>query len=305
MSDQTASPKRRLGRGLDALLRSEAAPAPHVVPPPAAPDETSTGLIEVELAQIRPNPEQPRKEFREEELHSLSESIRIHGLLHPIVIENRGGTWVLIAGERRMRAAQQAGLTHLPAIVRPAVDSERQALELALTENVVRADLTPMEEATAYSRLADTFGLTHDAIALRLGKSRPLVTNTIRLLSLTAPVQRAVSEGRLSAGHARALLALTDPGVQEKAAAHVESAGLSVRETERYVQKLLSPPTAKNKAELPKLSLDDQAVQHGLELAVGAPVKLERRRKGGRIIVEFATDEDLGALYSRLGGPPL
>jgi ParB family transcriptional regulator, chromosome partitioning protein len=300
----TTTPKRRLGRGLDALLGSPT----QIVPISAAAshqDDPRQGLIEVEIASVSPNPQQPRREFRDADLAALSESIRIHGLLHPIVVEDQAGSWVLVAGERRLRAAKLAGLTRLPAIVRPAAESERHSLELALTENVVRADLSPMEEAMAYSRLADTFGLTHEAIALRLGKSRPLVTNTIRLLTLTAPVQRAVTEGRLSAGHARALLALTDPATQERAAEVVEKEGMSVRGTERYVQNLLSPPPQAESAGPAPLSIDDQAVQRGLETAIGAPVRLERRRKGGRLIIEFGSNDDLDALYHRLGGPPL
>jgi ParB family chromosome partitioning protein len=302
MTDTTA-PKRRLGRGLDALLGSPTQIVPTASP--SQPQDPRQGLVEVEISSVSPNPEQPRREFRDSDLASLSESIRIHGLLHPIVVEDHSGSWVLVAGERRLRAAKLAGLTRLPAIVRPAAESERQSLELALTENVVRADLSAMEEAMAYSRLADTFGLTHEAIALRLGKSRPLVTNTIRLLSLGAPVQRAVSEGRLSAGHARALLALTDLTAQERAAEIVEKEGMSVRGTERYVQHLLSPPPPSKSLSQPALSLDDKALQHGLETAIGAPVRLERRRKGGRLTIEFASNDDLDALYRRLGGTPL
>jgi ParB family transcriptional regulator, chromosome partitioning protein len=303
VTDTTTSPKRRLGRGLDALLGSPTQIVP--IPSNTPSDGPRQGLVEVDVNSVKPNPEQPRHEFNESDLSALADSIRIHGLLHPIVIEDHSDSWVLVAGERRLRAAKLAGLTRIAAIVRPAAESERNSLELALTENLVRADLSPLEEAMAYSRLADTFGLTHEAIALRLGKSRPLVTNTIRLLTLSAPVQRAVSEGRLSAGHARTLLALTDLAAQERAAQVVEKEGMSVRGAERYVQQLLAPAAAKKPAHKPTLSVDDQAVQRGLEQAVGAPVRLERRRKGGRVMIEFASNEDLDALYNRLGGAPL
>jgi ParB family chromosome partitioning protein len=279
------------------------------VPPPpgqaVVASEQRSGLIEVDLALVQPNPEQPRREFNEGDLAALSESIRIHGLLHPIVVEDRSGTWILVAGERRLRAAKLAGLSRLPAIVRPATESDRQALELALTENLVRADLSPMEEAMAFSRLADTFGLTHEAISLRLGKSRPLITNTIRLLGLSAPVQRAVSQGRISAGHARALLPLSDEGIQERTAKVVEKDGLSVRATEQLVQRLLQPQKPRNPTQQDRLSPDDQAVQRGLETAIGAEVRLERRGRGGRIIVEFDSNDDLDAIYRRIGGAPL
>ena len=300
------APRRRLGRGLDALLRTEPIATPGEILT-AVPDlERESGLLEIEIDSVVPNPEQPRHEFNQAELSSLAESIRIHGLLHPIVVEKAPDGWRLVAGERRLRASKLAGQTRIEAIVRPAAESDRHALELALTENVVRADLTPLEEAMAYSRLADTFGLTHDAIAMRLSKSRPLITNTIRLLSLSAPVQKAVSEGRLSAGHARALLALPDVKTQENTAETVEKEGMSVRQTERLVQQLLSPQVQKPaKTGFPQLSPDDGALARGLEQAVGAPVRLERRRKGGRLIIEFGSDEDLDAIYQRLGGPPL
>jgi ParB family chromosome partitioning protein len=305
MTDTAANPKRRLGRGLDALLGSSTEIVPSPESPALSAAEPRSGLIEIDLASVQPNPEQPRRQFNDEDLVTLSESIRIHGLLHPIVVEDRAGIWILVAGERRLRAAKLAGLSRLPAIVRPAVESDRQALELALTENLVRADLTPMEEAMAYSRLSDTFGLTHEAISLRLGKSRPLITNTIRLLSLCAPVQRAVSGGRLSAGHARALLGLTDDKVQERAAKVVERDVLSVRATEQLVQRLLQPQKPRDPAKRDHLSPDDEAVQRGLETVMGAPVRLERRGPGGRIIVEFDSNDGLDAIYNRVGGPPL
>jgi len=303
MTDTTTPGKRRLGRGLDALLGSPTQIAP--VPLPVSTIEPRQGLIEVDVNSIRPNPQQPRREFNETDLAGLAESIGIHGLLHPIVIEDHESSWVLVAGERRLRAAKLAGLTRIAAIVRPAAESERHSLELALTENLVRADLSPLEEAMAYSRLADTFGLTHEAISLRLGRSRPQVTNTIRLLTLSAPIQRAVSEGRLSAGHARALLPLTDEAAQARMANTVERDGLSVRATEQLVQRLLRPQKPPRIARQERLAPDDEAVQRGLETAIGAPTRLERRGRGGRIIVEFDTNEDLGAIYDRVGGPPL
>src|SRR5581483_11197334 len=247
-----------------------------------------------------PNPEQPRRGFDEEGIAALAESIQTHGLLHPIVVERLSGDrYRLVAGERRLRAAQKAGVATIPAILRPATDSARHALELALVENLQRAQLSPLEEAAAYARLADTFGLSHEAIGMRMGRSRSAVSNTVRLLSLTAAVQEAVAEGRLTAGHARALLPLPAEA-QERLARQIEDEGLSVRRAEQLVQQHAAPapgdatrtPTAA--AYRPSLSADDAALQRGFEEALGTPVSLQRRRRGGgRLVIDFYTDEEL------------
>ncbi len=174
--------RRGLGRGLEALLTNEAEA------------EEGSPLISLDPRTVAPNPEQPRRAFEPDALAALGDSIRLHGLLHPIVVQRDGDSYCLVAGERRLRAAQLAGIASIPAIVRPAAESSRHQLEVALTENLQRTDLNPMEEAAAYARLSDAFGLTHEAIALRLGRSRSGVTNAIRLLDLPAPVQEAVAE---------------------------------------------------------------------------------------------------------------
>lgn len=291
-------PRRRgLGRGLEALLG------------PALADGADAGgagtLAELDVDLIDPNPEQPRRSFDDAGLAALAESISAHGLLHPIVVERAGSRYQLVAGERRLRATRLAGLTRIAALVRPAADSARESLETALTENLLRADLSPLEEAAAYARLADAFALSHEEIALRLGRSRPAVSNTIRLLALPAPVQVAVAEGALSAGHARALLALPDEATQEEHAARAVAEGWSVRQTERAVQTSLGPPRRGGAAPPARLGPDDQALVRALEGALGLPVALERRRRGGRLTVSFADDQDLDALYRRLGGPDL
>jgi ParB family transcriptional regulator, chromosome partitioning protein len=298
--DQPRAFRRRgLGRGLEALLSSEA--------------ETPEGppLVNLDPRTVGPNPEQPRRSFDPEALAALGDSIRLHGLLHPIVVQRDGDTYRLVAGERRLRAAQLAGVATIPAIVRPAAESGRQSLEVALTENLVRTDLNPMEEAAAYARLADAFGLTHEAIALRLGRTRSTVSNAIRLLNLPAPVQEAVAESRLTAGHGRALLVLPNPADQEAVAAVAIADGLSVRETERAVQERLDHATATPRprtatpAPIPATP-DDVALRRGLEQALGVSVRLQRRKGGGgRIVIDWAEDADLDALYRRLGGPPL
>src|SRR5487761_1756559 len=229
-----ASPPRRhgLGRGLDALPASS---------DPGRDLGDGPAIIEVAPGRVRPNPEQPRRDFDADSLATLAESIRLHGLLQPIVVEPAADGYRLVAGERRLRAARLAGVTRISAILRPASESGRQALELALSENLLREDLNPLEEAAAYSRLADAFGLSHEAIALRLGRSRPAVTNAIRLLQLPAPLQEEVSAGTLSAGHARALLALHDEQTMMRLGRRVAEQGLSVRETERLVQEHSAP----------------------------------------------------------------
>jgi ParB family chromosome partitioning protein len=303
MSD-TATPRsfrrRGLGRGLEALL--SATPA----------DEDEPILLSVDPASVKPNPEQPRRDFDEPGIDALAESIRAHGLLHPIVVQRRNGGFELVAGERRLRAAQRAGVATIPAIVRPAAETARQSLELALTENLMRTDLNPIEEAAAYARLADTFGLSHEAIGLRLGRGRPTISNAIRLLGLAAPVQKAVAEGRLTVGHAKWLLGISDPTEQEQLARNVEERGLTVRDTEQLVQRRLDARAAEHEARTGRRSQtgrpspDDEALQRGFERALGMPVQLMRRRRGGgHLIIEFTDDEDLDTLYQRLQGPPL
>ncbi len=298
------APRRRgLGRGLDALL-GPIGETPADTAEEAHP--TTASLVEIDPALVDANPEQPRREFDHDSLVALGESIRTHGLLHPIVVERNGQRYQLVAGERRLRAIRLAELSRVPAIVRPAAELARQSLEAALTENLLRTDLSAMEEAAAYSRLADTFGLSHEAIAMRLGRSRPAVSNTIRLLALPAPVQRAVVDGSITAGHARALLALPDAARQEAMARQVAGAGWSVRRTEEAVQTELGRTRAPRSAAVrPALSPDDEALRRGIEERVGLPVELERRRRGGRVTIAFHDDGDLDALYAALGGAPL
>jgi ParB family chromosome partitioning protein len=293
-----------LGRGLDALL------GPVGELPAMGGAEPATGdaavLLEIDPGSVDANPEQPRREFDEDALSALGESIRTHGLLHPIVVERAAGRYQLVAGERRLRAVVLARLPTIPAIVRPAAESARQSLEAALTENLQRADLSPIEEASAYARLADTFGLSHEAIAMRLGRSRPAVSNTIRLLTLPAPVQRAVVDGAISAGHARTLLSLPDADQQESMARRVAADGWSVRRTEAAVRSALATkrPSASGPRR-PALTPDDEALRRGIEERVGLPVELDRRGRGGRVSIVFHDDADLDALYSRLSGPGL
>jgi ParB family transcriptional regulator, chromosome partitioning protein len=302
MSDATpprAFRRRGLGRGLDALLTNESEA------------EEGSLLISLDPRTVAPNPEQPRRAFEPDALAALGDSIQLHGLLHPIVVQRDGDSYSLVAGERRLRAAQLAGISSIPAIVRPAAESSRHQLEMALTENLLRTDLNPMEEAAAYARLSDAFGLTHEAIALRLGRSRSGISNAIRLLDLPAPVQEAVADSRLTASHARALLVLPQAADQEAVAALVIADGLNVRETERAVQERLTRAPGPGRprvsaATAARPAPDDIALRRGLEHALGVPVRLQRRKGGGgRIVIDWAEESDLDALYRKLGGPPL
>jgi ParB family chromosome partitioning protein len=311
----STSRRRGLGRGLDALLSSSAARTSMIDGPAAGPvTDDEARLVEVEVTSVRPNPEQPRREFDAEALAGLAESIRAHGLLQPIVVERDGEGLRLVAGERRLRAAALAGLARVPALLRPPTQSGREALEVALVENLQRTDLSALEEAAAYARLADAFGLSHEAIALRVGRSRAAVSNTVRLLALPAPVQTALREGRLTAGHARALLGAPSDADREELAEAVAVHGLSVRQVEHEVGRraaiaaaapALSTGARRPAASPAALSADDSLLERSLEEALGTQVHLRRRRRGGQLLIDFYDDEQLDALYTRLGGPPL
>jgi ParB family transcriptional regulator, chromosome partitioning protein len=249
---------------------------------------------EIEVSAITPNPRQPRRSFDEEGLDELAESIRQVGLLQPVVVRAAGpGRYELIMGERRWRACQRAGLTEIGAIVKQTQDNE--LLRDALIENLHRQQLDPLEEAAAYQQLLDDFGATHEELARKVGRSRPHITNTLRLLNLPPAIQRRVAAGVLSAGHARALLGLDDPAAQERLAARIVAEGLSVRTVEEIVS--LGGDEAPRKRSAP---IGRQPVAPGLlRLAdrlsdlFETRVKVEQGRHKGKIIVEFATVEDL------------
>lgn len=273
-----------LGRGLDALIPGS---------------ETPSGGVEfVPLEAVQPNPRQPRQRFDPQELSELAESIRAHGLLQPLIVapSDQGNSYVLIAGERRLLAARQAGLSHVPAIVRQV--SEQERLEMALIENVQRADLAPLELAEAYRQLNEEFDLSHEQIAARVGKSRVAVTNTLRLLKLPESVRQALAQGSISEGHARALLALPTTQAQAAALQTILKHNLSVRQTEELVRRLSGERPTPASAPPPPPEVQD--LQSRLERALGTRVTLKRGRKGGRIIIHFYSDEELEALVERL-----
>jgi ParB family chromosome partitioning protein len=261
------------------------------------PAEGIVGAVyqEIPTSSIVPNPRQPRQSFDEEALAELAHSIQEFGLLQPIVVRPLGtGLFELVMGERRWRAAQQANLERIPVIVRSTADDAM--LRDALLENIHRVQLNPLEEAAAYQQLLDDFGVTHEQLAARLGRSRPVITNTIRLLKLPVAVQRRVAVGVLSAGHARALLSLEEPTAQEELAARIVAEGLSVRATEEAVTLSRTEPVkapAKTAASRPARAPGMQHLAEQLSDTFDTRVKVELGRRKGRIIVEFGSVDDL------------
>jgi len=273
-----------LGRGLAALIPQRPGSGP--------------GPLDVRIDRIRANPHQPRKRFDEPALETLAESIREHGVIQPIIVTEVLDGYQVVAGERRLRAARLAGLEDVPVLVRQLADSEQ--LELALVENLQRADLDPIEEALAFRQLIDEFGLSQERIAERVGRARSTVTNTLRLLDLHPLVQAAVAEGRITEGHARALGGL-EPAAQARVAPTVVERDLSVRETEELVRRLRSPRSERSSASrAPDPDLD--RVEEDLRRALGTKVRVARSRRGGRIVIEYYSEEELGRLYERLIG---
>jgi ParB family chromosome partitioning protein len=253
---------------------------------------------EIAVSAISPNPKQPRQVFDEEALRELEHSIREFGLMQPIVVrELDDERFELIMGERRWRAAERAGLEKIPAIVRQTSDDSM--LRDALLENIHRVQLNPLEEAAAYQQLLEEFGVTQEELADRIGRSRPVITNTIRLLRLPTPVQRRVAAGVLSAGHARALLSLDDPESQEELAARIVAEGLSVRATEEEVTLQKSAGKSKKKAARKKTEEDAPSydwLAERLSDRLDTRVKVERSRRKGRIVIDFGSADDLRRL---------
>ena len=273
-----------LGKGLGALLGD------------AALQSQEGGSVSIPIAQVEPGLKQPRKRFDEESLADLADSIRLHGIIQPLTVRRlASGYYQIIAGERRWRAAKLAGLAEVPAVIIEADD--RKVMELGLIENLQREDLNPMEEAAGFQSLIETYHMTQEEAATRVGKSRSAVTNALRLLSLTPSVRKLVEEGKLSAGHARALLPLS-PAVQESAAAAVVSGGLSVRQTEALAKRL----SAEKKPEKPAPTGVDYTAeaQKDLSSKLGRGVKIVNGRKKGRIELEYYGLDDLNDLLEAL-----
>ncbi len=292
--------KRGLGRGLGALIVDTSGEGTSQAP------QAAEGVRSLPVSMLQPNPHQPRTTFDAATLQELADSIRTHGIIQPLVVtaaQGQPGYWI-IAGERRWRAAQAAGLAEVPVIVREA--SSQQLTEWALVENVQRDDLNAIEEAAAYQALMSDYGLTQGEVADRVGKSRPAVANTVRLLQLPLPIQQAVIDGAISAGHARALLALPDSARQLAALAQIVRDALNVRQTEALVKRLLEAPPSPTAAPLPE---DAQQAAHWRELenrfraSLGTKVSLDHNKEGGgRLVIHFYSDDDLAAIYRLIAG---
>ena len=280
-------PRSGLGKGLDALI-------------PTGQKSTGGegGVTHVPVDSIQRNPRQPREKFDMEELENLAASIREHGVIQPLIVSpGKNGIYVLIAGERRLQAARKAGLKTVPVVIRHATD--QQLLELALIENVQRADLNAIEEAEAYQHLAKEFKMSHETIASRVGKSRVAVTNTLRLLDASAPVKQALVDGRITEGHARALLALTSAKAQENLLNQVMNLDLSVRQTEALASKLSGKkPSGRRRS---ALSADLSDIEKRLLSRLGTRVSLKHNKDGkGRITIYYYSNEELDSLLEKL-----
>jgi len=278
-----------LGKGLSALI-------------PDFPEPPRQGAFEVDIDLLSPNEQQPRVLMDDAKLEELTQSIKANGIIQPILVRRAGNAYRIIAGERRWRAAQRAGLLKVPVVVRDVPEgSEKQLLELALVENIQRENLNPVDEALAYQRLADNFALTQDQIAAAVGKDRSSVANYLRLLKLPEEVRGDLAAGALSMGHARALLALTDAASQRQAAREVIARSLSVRDTEALVKKMAAPASARAaKSEPTPPDVHTRAAEDRMRFALGTKVRIARRGQGGTIEIDFGSEAELNRIYEQL-----
>lgn len=296
------APKRGLGRGLSNLIPTDDTTEDVTT---KTSKQTKTGTVTktevvkkveqtLNINRIEPNKNQPRKEFNEDALQELADSIKQFGVIEPLVVVKRKGYYELIAGERRWRAARLAGLKEVPVVIKDYDD--QQIVEIALIENIQREDLNPIEEAHAYERLIQEFNLTQDEVAERVSKSRTTVTNALRLLKLTEKVQQMLIDDMLSTGHVRALITIADPQLQYETAMYIFDKKLSVRETESYVKKLLNkkPKEKTSEKEDPELSFLYKAIENRLKESLGTKTTIKARTKdSGKIEIEYYSQEDL------------
>lgn len=282
-----AQKKSGLGRGLDALFSNSLM-------------DSNDSVKMVSISSIVPNPRQPRTRFTDNELSELADSIREHGVIQPLIVsEQENGTYTLIAGERRLRASQIAGLNTVPVITRQADD--RELLELALIENIQREDLSPLEAAEAYKSLEENFNLTHEEISKRVGKNRASVTNTMRLLKLPGEVQKALLEKKITEGHARVLLSLPTPQAQINAMNHIIKNELNVRQTEEYIRSLLGESNKKTKTDKIDLTPEMKEIENKLRQSIGTKVSLRPSKNGaGSINIHYYSDEELESIIDKL-----
>jgi ParB family chromosome partitioning protein len=280
-----ADKRPALGRGLSALIPDA----------PAAPPAASERALEIDIDLLRPNKFQPRTHMDDGRIEELSRSIRSNGVIQPIVVRKTDSGYEIVAGERRWRASQRAGLLKVPIVVRDVPDDK--LLAAALIENIQRENLNPIEEAHAYRRLADEFGMTQEQIAESVGKDRSSVANYVRLLRLPPEIRDHVGGGTLSMGHARALLGLPDDAAQLRIGRDVVARGLSVRETETLVKRTVAPPTDKQDEQK---DVHTRAAEERLRFALGTRVRIVRRGNGGRLEIDFGDENELHRIYEQL-----
>jgi ParB family chromosome partitioning protein len=286
-----------LGKGLSALI-------------PEVPEVPRNGVFQVDVDRLAPNEQQPRLQMDESKLEELAQSIKANGVIQPILVRRTGDSYRIIAGERRWRAAQRAGLMTVPVVVREVPEgSQKQLLELALIENIQRENLNPVDEALAYQRLADEFALTQDQIAAAVGKDRSSVANYVRLLKLPEEVRADLASGAIAMGHARALLALPDAAAQRHAAREVIARGLSVRDTEALVKRLVDQGTDRSlqsrtnpesRIANPEKDVHTRAAEDRMRFALGTKVRIVRRGAGGTVEVDFASEAELNRIYEHI-----
>ncbi len=289
--------KKGLGRGLEALMGvSEPVVTPAKTEEKPAPKTAESGVVELKIALVEPNREQPRKQFDEEKLQILADSIKTHGVIQPILVKEREkGYYMIIAGERRWRAAKRAGLKTIPAVVKNL--EEQKVMEVALVENLQREDLNPIDTANGYRFLAEKFNLTQEEISTRVGKSRSAIANTLRLLTLPEFVQDKLFDGTLTEGHARSLIGLNEKdalAIAEKIIAD----GLSVRATEELIRRLKKPESKKT---IPEKSVHHRAVEKDLSKKLGTKVQLLLGPKKGKIVIEYYSDDELNQILEKIG----
>jgi len=286
--------RKGLGKGLDAIIPTGGRTSPSVSTNAGG----GGGVQQAAVESIKPNPRQPRIHFKEDDLADLAASIREHGVIQPLIVTAaKDGTFVLIAGERRWQASQRAGLKTVPVIVRQA--SNQEMLEVALIENVQRADLNALEEAEAYRQLVEEFGLSHELVAKRVGKNRVTVTNTLRLLGAADTVKQALVDGKISEGHARALLALSSQKAQASALTTILNLSLNVRQTEELIRKLGGQKTVNAKKPARNANITD--VEKRLQKSLNTKVSLKHGKRGGTLTIHYYSDEELDSLLDKLG----
>jgi ParB family chromosome partitioning protein len=288
----------RLGRGLDALIPTDIDDFVSDSLPEEL-KEDSQNIAQVDISKVVPNPHQPRTEFSESDLKDLSDSIKVHGIIQPlVVIKITGGKYQLVAGERRLRASKLVGLKKVPAIVR--TFSEQEQLELAVIENIQRAELKPLEVSVAYTKLIEQFNLTHDQIAERVGKGSSTVSNSIRLLNLPHAAKIALQKGNITEGHARAILSIEDNASQTFLLEEILKSKLTVRETEEAARRLKRGEINKKPVKAKEIRKEHMALTNSLGKFLGTKVGIQSTAKGGRLVIEYYSDEELGRIIEQI-----